>query len=52
MKAERKSIIDKKEILAGFQGGIPIILGFIPVGIAYAIIAKNAGFSTAETVQF
>lgn len=50
MKAEKKSIIDKKEILAGFQGGIPIILGFIPVGIAYAIIAKNAGFSTAETV--
>jgi len=42
--------VNKKEIVAGFKSGIPIILGFIPVGIAYAIIAKNAGLTTLETV--
>ena len=41
---------DKKELLEGAKAGIPIVLGFIPVGIAYAIIAKNAGFTTLETI--
>lgn len=33
----------------GIRCALPVILGFIPVGIAYAIMARNAGFSTAET---
>lgn len=32
------------------KSGIPIIFGFIPVGIAYAIMARHAGFTAAETV--
>ena len=38
------------EILRGARAAIPIVLGFIPVGIAYAIMAKAAGFNVAETV--
>lgn len=33
----------------GVRLGIPVILGYIPVGIAYAIIARQAGFSILET---
>ncbi|MDE7302931.1 MAG: AzlC family ABC transporter permease [Oscillospiraceae bacterium] len=40
----------KKLCRAGMKSGIPIIFGFIPVGIAYAIMARHAGFSAAETV--
>ena len=38
------------EILRGAKAAIPIVLGFIPVGIAYAIMAADAGLSTAETI--
>ena len=40
----------KHQYLAGMRSGIPVILGFIPVGIAYAIMAQQAGFTVAETV--
>ena len=33
----------------GARLGIPVILGHIPVGIAYALIARQAGFSVLET---
>ena len=32
----------------GVRLGIPVILGYIPVGIAYALIARQAGFSVLE----
>ena len=38
------------EILRGAKASIPIVLGFIPVGIAYAIMAADAGLSEAETI--
>lgn len=41
---------NKEDIIAGVKAGIPIILGFIPVGITYAIIAKGAGLTTLETI--
>ncbi len=34
----------------GVRSAIPVILGFIPVGIAYAIMARQAGFSIMETI--
>lgn len=40
----------KTQYKAGAKSGIPIIFGFIPVGIAYAIMARQAGFSAPETV--
>lgn len=38
------------EIIAGMKAAVPIVLGFIPVGMAYAVMAKGAGFNVAETV--
>ena len=40
----------KQQYLAGMRAGIPVILGFVPVGIAYAVMAQQAGFTVAETV--
>lgn len=39
-----------QQYLAGVRSGLPVIPSFIPVGIAYAIIARQAGFSAFETV--
>lgn len=36
--------------IAGLRAGIPIIFGFIPVGIAYALMARQAGFTPFETI--
>lgn len=38
-----------KDFIKGLKAGLPVILGFIPVGIAYAIIARQAGFSVFQT---
>ena len=42
-------ITKKKQYLAGVKAAIPVILGFIPVGIAYAIMARQAGFTVLQT---
>lgn len=39
----------KAQYLRGMKAGIPVIFGFIPVGIAYAIMARQAGFGVFET---
>ena len=39
-----------KQYLRGVKAGLPVILGFLPVGVAYAIMARQAGFSGGETV--
>lgn len=38
-----------QQYLAGLRAGVPVIFGFIPVGIAFAIMARQAGFSAAQT---
>ena len=35
---------------AGVRGGLPIVLGYIPIAVAYAVIARRAGLSTLETL--
>ncbi len=40
----------RKEFILGAKWGIPVVLGFIPVGIAYAIMARQAGLTVGETV--
>ncbi len=35
---------------AGVRGGLPIVLGYLPIGVAYAVIARGAGLSTLETL--
>ena len=39
----------RTEYLAGLKSAVPVIFGFIPVGIAYAIMARQAGFDIFET---
>ncbi len=39
----------KTRFLFGARAGIPVVLGFIPVGIAYGVMARQAGFSILET---
>ncbi len=46
----QQRINQKTQYLMGMRAGIPVLFGFIPVGIAYAIMAQQAGFSPAETV--
>lgn len=36
--------------LAGMCAGVPLILGIVPIGIAYAIMARQTGFSVVETI--
>lgn len=38
-----------KQYLAGMRAGLPVVFGFIPVGIAFAIAARQAGFKLLET---
>lgn len=44
------STSNAQQYLAGMRAGIPVILGFVPVGIAYAIMAQQAGFTIAQTI--
>lgn len=37
------------QYLSGMHSAVPVILGFVPVGIAYAIMARQAGFSVGQT---
>ncbi len=39
----------KKHFLWGLRDAVPVILGFIPVGIAFAIMARQAGFTVLRT---
>jgi len=41
----------KQQYCLGLRTGLPVILGFVPVGIAYAIMAGQAGLTVAETIQ-
>ncbi|MCT4633573.1 MAG: AzlC family ABC transporter permease [Firmicutes bacterium] len=36
----------------GFIDGIPIILGYIPVGLAFGILSKSTGITWLETLMF
>jgi len=39
----------KIQFLEGMRAGLPVILGFVPVGIAYAIMARQAGLTVIQT---
>lgn len=39
-----------KQFLSGVKAGAPVILGFIPVAIAYAVMAEQAGIPTSYAV--
>lgn len=39
----------KAQYLRGLKAAVPVIIGFIPIGIAYAIIARQSGFGIGAT---
>lgn len=41
----------KQQYISGLRAGAPVILGYVPVGIAYAIMAQQTGFSIMETAR-
>ena len=41
----------KPGVLSRLKRSIPILLGYIPVAIAFAILALNAGFSPLLTID-
>lgn len=38
-----------KDIREGIKAALPIVLGYLPVGMAYGVLARAAGLSTLET---
>lgn len=40
-----------KQYLAGVRASLPVILGYLPVAIAFAVMASEAGFSPLETIM-
>ena len=40
----------KKHFALGARAGLPVVLSFIPVGIAYGLMAVGAGYTPGETV--
>lgn len=40
-----------KQYLAGVRTSLPVILGYLPVAIAFAVMASEAGFSPLETIM-
>ena len=44
-------MIKTSDYIQGVKAGVPIILGIIPVGVAFAIMARQSGFSILETIM-
>lgn len=44
-----KTTFQKQQFLAGCRAGIPVVLGYIPVGIAYGLLGRQAGLSIGGT---
>lgn len=44
-----KKRASNNQYVLGLKAGVPVMLGFIPVGIAYAVMARQSGFSVPQT---
>jgi len=40
----------RKDFVRGIKAALPIVMGYLPIGIAYGILAVKAGLNTFETV--
>jgi len=49
IKMSTEAVSRGRQYLYGMRSAIPVIFGFIPVGIAFAIMARQAGFSVWQT---
>lgn len=44
------NILTTTDFLTGAQQALPLVLGYLPVGIAYGVLAREIGLSVFETV--
>lgn len=44
------SIVMRSSVLRGIVRALPIVIGYVPIGFAYGVLAKQAGLSTFNTV--
>lgn len=44
--------INKVEIKEGLIAALPIIVGYLPIGIAFGLLSKTAGISLLESFMF
>jgi len=42
------SIETRQQLVAGFKAALPLVLGYIPVGMAFGVLAREAGLSGLE----
>ena len=42
--------MQQKELKQGMKEAIPIVLGYLPLGFAFGVLAKEAGMSVAQAV--
>jgi len=42
--------LDKVQLLAGARSALPIIMGYLPLGFAYGVLARSIGLTVLETV--
>lgn len=40
----------RREVIQGFKDALPIVFGYVPVGFAYGVLAKDIGLGTVEIV--
>ncbi len=40
----------RRSLLRGVRLGVPILLGYLPVGMAFGIVAREVGFSPAQSI--
>lgn len=43
-------IVVRSSVLRGVTRALPIVMGYVPIGFAYGVLAKQAGLSTFNTV--
>ena len=45
-------LADKSEAFAGIRDGVPIIVGYVPAGVTFGILAAEAGIRIGDTLGF
>ncbi len=44
--------VNLNEIRSGLKSGIPILIGYLPIAIAFGVLSKNTGLTIKETFLF
>lgn len=47
----RERIMDRLELNQGIRDAIPVVLGYLPLGFAFGVLAKDVGMSVAQATM-